>query len=87
MVQNEIRDISQGSAIRPVLFIVFINDLPDVIEVLLKLFADGTKFYKIKSSLNGIQTKQQSDDNLVTWSIDWDMLFNCHQLHIGQYDT
>ena len=39
--------IPQGSVLGPVLFLVFINDFPDVIEVFLNLFADDAKVYNI----------------------------------------
>ena len=39
--------IPQDSVLDPVLFLVFINDLPDVIEVLIKLFADDAKIYAV----------------------------------------
>ena len=42
--------IPQGSVLGPVLFLVFINDLPDVIEVLIKLFADDAKIYAVVSN-------------------------------------
>ena len=35
--------IPQGSAIGPTLFLVYIKDMPDVIDVLIKLFADDAK--------------------------------------------
>ena len=54
---------------------MFINDFPDVIEVLLKLFADDAKVYNIISSLNDVQPLQRSVNNPGTWSFDWDMLF------------
>ena len=69
---------------------MFINDFPDVIEVLLKLFVDDTKVFNIISSLNDVQSLQRSVNNAGTWSIDWDMLFNikkCHQLHVGHNET
>ena len=82
--------IPQGSVLGPALILVFINDFPDVIEVLLKLFADDAKVYKIKQSLNDVQSLQRCVNNAGTWSIDWDMLFNikkCHQLHVGHNET
>ena len=68
--------IIQGSVLGPVLFLVFINDFPHVIEVLLKLFADDAKVYNIISNLNDVHPSQRSVDNAGRWSIDWDMLFN-----------
>ena len=59
----------QGSVLGSALFLVFINDFPDVIEVLLKLFADDTKVYNIISNLNGVQPLQRSVNNAGTWSI------------------
>ena len=37
--------IPQGSVLGPILFLIYINDLPDVVEVLMKLFADDAKLY------------------------------------------
>ena len=58
--RNVTSGIPQGSVLGPVLFLVFINDFPDVIEVLLKLFADDAKVYNIISSLNDVQPLQRS---------------------------
>ena len=42
--------IPQGNVIGLVLFPVFINYLPDVTEVLIKLFADDAKIYAVVSN-------------------------------------
>ena len=37
--------VPQGSMMGPVLFVVYINDLPEVVKMILKIFADDTKVY------------------------------------------
>ena len=40
--------IPQGSVLGPLLFMLFINDMPDDIMSSIKIFADDTKVYKQK---------------------------------------
>ena len=70
----------------PILFLIFINDLPKVVKCLIKLFADDAKLCQI------IKTNEDSDDLQIDvgkskeWAIIWKMLFNvkkCKHLHIG----
>ena len=75
--------IPQGSILGPVLFTIFINDLPEGIESFCKIFADDTKVYnttknayKIQDDLNKIQ--ECSDK--------WQLPFNvgkCKCMHYG----
>ncbi len=78
--------IPQGSVLGPILFIIFINDLPDVVETESLIFADDTKvFNRINSSADA--TRLQNDiNNLTTWSSTWQLRFNaskCKVMHLG----
>ena len=81
--------VPQGSvpSAGPTLFIYYINDLPDVVDTLLKIFADDTKSYD-KAETEEDRTKlQNSINNLVKWSADWLLGFNCDKcncLHLGK---
>ena len=76
--------IPQGSILGPILFTIFINDLPDKINNPCKIFADDTKIYSLSTKNSTLQT----DINLlVEWSETWKLYFNgtkCKVLHIGK---
>ena len=75
--------IPQGSVLGPILFILYVNDLPDCVRNNLVLFADDTKIY----SRNDLPSLQEDLDKLITWSANWQLTFNegkCKHLHIGR---
>ena len=89
-LQEVTSGIPQGSVLGPVLFLIFINYLPDVLEICVKLFADYTKIYKTITCQQDRLPVQRSVTNALTWAKDWDMEFNdtkCHHLHIGKHDN
>jgi len=78
--------IPQGSILGPILFILFINDLPDVVRSKAHVFADDTKVYrKVLTDQDYIEL-QADLTTLVKWSKKWQMKFNadkCKVLHLG----
>ncbi|MCG7877512.1 MAG: reverse transcriptase domain-containing protein [Candidatus Thiodiazotropha endolucinida] len=88
--QNHTSGIPQGSVLGPVLFLVVINDLPEVIEVFIKLFADDAKLYSVAPTTATENSIQRSLDRAVNWADIWQMLFNatkCHHLRIGKQEA
>ena len=79
--------VPQGSVLGPMLFVYFINDLPDVCTVPTKIYADDTKAYQeIKSEHDRLKL-QHSIDQMYNWTQEWQLNFNqakCKILHIGE---
>jgi hypothetical protein len=82
--ESVLSGIPQGSILGPVLFTIFINDLPDSIESKCKIFADDTKIYGSPKESD----KMQNDlSKLQQWSDQWNLYFNvskCKVMHIGK---
>ena len=76
--------VPQGTVLGPLLFLLHINDLPDVIhpDTRCRLFADDCLLYRtIESSADQI-TLQQDLPALEQWASDWGMSFNASKCHI-----
>ena len=78
------------SVLGPILFLIYINDLPDSTKSKVRLFADDTAIYLAVSSLEDAQILQQDLDHLHEWELEWDMEFNpskCVVIHVTRYRT
>ena len=79
--------IPQGSVLGPTLFVLFINDLPQVVESRVALFADDTKVFREIQSDEDREKLQQDIDELLIWSKKWQLPFNeskCKVMHYGK---
>ena len=77
--------VPQGSVLGPLLFLLYINDLPDSVTSQVRLFADDTAVYLTIASPTDCQKLQSDLLALESWEKHWDMEFNpskCQVLHI-----
>ena len=68
--------IPQGSILGPLMFIIYINDLPGVVGSVCKLFADDCKLYRNIESEAYMMELQEDIERLCKWSRDWLLGFN-----------
>ena len=76
--------VPQGSVLGPLLFLLFINDIPEDIKNVLKIFADDVKMVadplEYEIVLNDLE-------KLNSWEDLWGLKFNlekCKVIHIGK---
>ena len=68
--------VPQGSILGPILFLIYVNDIPDNISNTAKMFADDTKLYKPISNISDCHKLQQDLNSLAAWSNQWLLKFN-----------
>lgn len=78
--------VPQGSVLGPVCFVIFINDLPEVVSSLCHMYADDTKIHAPTDTVEDSLVIQKDLDNLVDWADKWQLRFNadkCQALQLG----
>ena len=78
--------VPQGSVLGPLLFIIYINDLPGNVESNAQMFADDTKVFTHINSQDDVKRLQTDMDKLLEWSRTWLLKFNatkCKVMHMG----
>jgi len=81
--------VPQGSVQGPLLFLPFVNDLPDWIKNSMRMFADDVKIWNVIRTNAGDHSLQEDLNSLARWSSKWLLKLNsrkCKVKHIG-HDT
>ena len=74
--------VPQGSVLGPLLFILYVNELPELVSSKIRMFAEDTKVYNKSASYRSLQIDLE---NLEKWSKQWLLKFNTDKckVHFG----
>ena len=68
--------IPQGSVLGPLLFVIFINDLPDQVKSDMYLFAGDTKVFRRISTKEDEEILQEDINEMLKWADKWQREFH-----------
>ena len=81
-----ISGVPQGAILGPVMFLIYVNNIPDIITSTAKLFADDTKIYRQINNVEDSIALQIDLTTLDLWADRWQTKFNptkCEVLRIS----
>ena len=78
--------VPQGSVLGPLLFTLYINDIPNIVHTNLSFFTDDSQAYAIIKSLEDSQQLQANLDSIQYWCQIWLLKLNllkCKVMRVG----
>ena len=78
--------VPQGSVLGPLLFVLCINDLPEVVGNNMKLYADNSKILALVDTIVERTSLQEDLDSILVWMRDWKMKLNIAKSKVVHFD-
>ena len=85
--QKVLSGVPQGSILGPLLFTIYVNDLPQSISSSVFMFADNTRLIHPIHTTNDHNHLQSDLNYLLQWCAKWQLNFNiskCRYIHYGK---
>ncbi|CAF1106835.1 unnamed protein product [Brachionus calyciflorus] len=79
--------LPQGSVLCPLLFLIFINDLTELLINKTKNYADDTKILAVIKKQNDCLNLQKDIDTISSWAMTWSIDLNlkkCKKMYVGK---
>ena len=77
----------QGSVLGPLMFVMFMNNLPEVIESYCKFYEDDTKIIRVIEDDSIDDTLQRDIDSVTNWTKEWLMKLNSNKCKVMHFDN
>jgi ribonucleases P/MRP protein subunit RPP40 len=74
-----------GSVLGSLLFLIYINDIDEVVTSGLFKFADDAEIFRVVASLDDVRKLQGDLNHLFRWFRDWLMLSNVEKMQSDAY--
>ena len=82
-----ISGVPQGSVLGHILFLIYVNDILEIVNCSIQMFADDTKLFRTGKSIDDCNILQNNVNTVSQWTNDWLLSFNvdkCKVMHIGK---
>ena len=65
-----ISGVPQGSVLGPILFLIYVNDIPETVNCRITMFADDTKLFRTVKTIDDCNILQNDLNTLSQWTND-----------------